>query len=237
MIDLNGKQIVLVGGSAIFAEELTAYFAAYGAHVHLLDVQTADPQTIRAAVAGLVPFDALIVAPEAVRPSPFLETSDSAWDEALGLNYERAVWLMQAAARSMIEHRRAGRIVLLSSVAAELPLAELSVLGTTLAALRATAQMAAVDLGPHGITVNLIELGWTELDAAALSSDPVDYAHLVTGTPTGRLIEADEIAGACAFLLSSAARSITGARLTLDGGYSLTRADGRTPLPPAISRL
>lgn len=237
MIDLNGKQIVLVGGGAALAEELTVYFAAYGAHVRPLDVPTADPEAIRAAVGALDPFDALIVAPEAVRPAPFLETSDADWDGAIGLNYERAVWIMQASAKSMIAHRRAGRIVLLSSVAAEMPLAELSALGTSLAALRATAQMAAVDLGPHGITVNLIELGWTELDAAALSSDPADHAHLVAGTPTGRLIEADEIAGACAFLLSSAARSITGARLTLDGGYSLTRADGRSPIPPAVSQV
>lgn len=237
MIDLNGKHIVIVGGGATLAEELATYFDAYGAHVHPLHVPAADPEAIRAAVAGLDPFDALIVAPEAVRPAPFLETSDADWDEAIGLNYERAVWIMQAAAKSMIAHRRAGRIVLLSSVAADLPLAELSALGTSLAALRATAQMVAVDLGPHGITVNLIELGWTELDAAALSNDPADHAHLVAGTPTGRLIEADEIAGACAFLLSSAARSITGARLTLDGGYTLTRAAGRTPLPPAVSQL
>ncbi len=237
MIDLNGKQIVLVGGGAALAEELTAYFAAYGARVHPLEVSTAEPAAIRAAVGALDSFDALIVAPQTVRPAPFLATTDAEWDAAIGLNYERTVWIMQAAAKSMIARRRGGRIVLLSSVAAEMPLAELSALGTSLAALRATAQMAAVDLGPHGITVNLSELGWTELDATALSSDPADHAHLIAGTPSGRLIEADEIAGACAFLLSRAARSITGARLTLDGGYSLTRADGRSPLPPAVSRL
>jgi NAD(P)-dependent dehydrogenase (short-subunit alcohol dehydrogenase family) len=180
--------------------------------------------------AALAAFDTLIVLPAAFVYKPFIDTSDDEWDAAINGNFERPLWLAQAFAKARINAGRGGSIIFVSSVAAVSPLVHTSALGTSLGALRALARMAAVDLAPHHITVNVIECGWTEGDATAPYLTPDAQAHITAGTPTGRLVSAVEIASLCTYLASPAARNITGAIMTLDGGYSLTRSAGQTPL-------
>ena len=181
-------------------------------------------------IAAFGTFDTAIILPEVLLIKPFMETTNDEWDAAISGNFERPLWLAQAFAQALIDAGRGGSIIFVSSVAAASPLVHTSALGTSLGALRALARMAAVDLAPHNITVNGIECGWTESDAAAAYLTPEVRAHIAAGTPTGRLVSAAEIASLCAYLASPAARSTTGALLTLDGGYSLTRSAGREPL-------
>jgi NAD(P)-dependent dehydrogenase (short-subunit alcohol dehydrogenase family) len=177
--------------------------------------------------AALAAFDTLIILPAVFVYKPFIDTTDAEWDAAISGNFERPLWAAQAFAQTLIETGHGGSIIFVSSVAAASPLVYTSALGTSLGALRALARMAAVDLAPHNITVNVIECGWTDSDAAAPYLTPDAQAHITQGTPTGRLVSAAEIASLCAYLASPAARSITGAIMTLDGGYSLTRSAGR----------
>jgi NAD(P)-dependent dehydrogenase (short-subunit alcohol dehydrogenase family) len=186
-----------------------------------------DSPTLRREIVALGTFDAAIILPQNLLIKPFMDTTDTEWDEAISGNFERPLWLAQAFAQTLIDQQRGGSIIFVSSVAAASPLVHTSALGTSLGALRALARMAAVDLAPHNITVNVIECGWTDSDAAAPYLTPDAQAHITQGTPTGRLVSAAEIASLCAYLASPAARSITGAIMTLDGGYSLTRSAGR----------
>ena len=104
-------------------------------------------------------------------------------------------------------------------------------LGTTLAMVHAIARMAAVDLGPHGITSNVIAPGWIDVDTYTGLAPDVQ-AHILTGTPSGRPTTVDEVAALMWFLASDAGRSITGAILPVDGGYTLTRSGGRGIFEP-----
>lgn len=190
------------------------------------------PDALRDTFAQLPRCGQLIVLPGRHLYKRFLDTSDADWDAVLMGNFERATWAAQAYARAQIAASAGGSIVFVSSVAAAMPFVDMSAFGTSLAALRALARMAAVDLAPHNITVNVIECGWSE-DVSAhdiyLKSEG-GRSYVKTGTPTGSLIRVDELATACAFLRT--ARSVTGSVLTLDGGYSLTRSAGESPLPP-----
>lgn len=184
------------------------------------------PTALAAQLEAAGPIDIAIIAPHSHLYKPFMEVTDAEWDAAISGNFEAALWLSQALARQWIKAGRGGRIIFLSSIAARLPLTHLSAPGTTLGALRALAKMAAVDLAPHGITVNVIELGWVDTPALPAKA----RSHILDGTPTGRLIDPAEVGALCVFLASDMASSITGETHTLDGGYSLTRSAGTAPL-------
>jgi NAD(P)-dependent dehydrogenase (short-subunit alcohol dehydrogenase family) len=84
---------------------------------------------------------------------------------------------------------------------------------------------AAVELAPHGIRVNVLSPGlcrteiWKDIAAAAPSEQEcIDYWN--ANIPAGKLIEPDEIAKCCVFLLSDDASCITGANLVADHGMT-----------------
>jgi NAD(P)-dependent dehydrogenase (short-subunit alcohol dehydrogenase family) len=247
MTDLTHKSVLLTGpmdaltigvGQALHGagasvmmghlptDEQAAIVAAgqIGARVMALTPDNPDSLVLQVESAGEI--DIAVIAPYSYLYKPFMQITDAEWDAAITGNFERALWLSQAVAREWVQAKRGGRIIFLSSIAARLPLTHMIAPGTTLGALRALAKMAAVDLAPHGITVNVIELGW--VDTPELSAEP--RAHILDGTPTGRLIDPAEVGELCVFLSSDLASSITGETHTLDGGYSLTRSPGLEPL-------
>lgn len=224
----NNQSFLLLAPPDRLTDDLAHALTDSGAHVVVPPaLPLDDPATLRREIAALGTFDAAIILPQSLLIKPFMDTTDAEWDASISGNFERPLWLAQAFAQTLIDQQRSGGIIFVSSVAAALSLVHTSALGTSLGALRALARMAAVDLAPHNITVNVIECGWTDSDAAAPYLTPDAQAYIAAGTPTGRLVSAAEIASLCAYLASPAARSITGAILTLDGGYSLTRSAGR----------
>jgi NAD(P)-dependent dehydrogenase (short-subunit alcohol dehydrogenase family) len=238
-----GKALREAGAAIVLghlpADAQAAAIAAEPIGARAIALTPAAPEALPAQLEAAGPIDIAVIAPHSHLYKPFIEVTDAEWDAAITGNFEQALWLAQALARQWIEgnpkedltaktqrHQRSKRIIFLSSIAARLPLTYMSAPGTTLGALRALAKMAAVDLAPHAITVNVIELGWVE--SAAFS--PAARAHLLEGTPTGHLIDPAEVGALCAFLASDLASSITGEAHTLDGGYSLTRSSGTEPL-------
>jgi 3-oxoacyl-[acyl-carrier protein] reductase len=88
---------------------------------------------------------------------------------------------------------------------------------TAKAALTALARCLAVEYGPKGIKVNVVSAGMTQTDMIALLPDKVKMLAKMQ-TPLRKLAEADDIADAIAFLLSPAARHITGETIRVCGG-------------------
>ena len=95
--------------------------------------------------------------------------------------------------------------------------------------LTTVGQVAAVELAPKGIRVNVVAVGPLEGEA------PERVAEAV---PTGRLVRAREVGDVCALLAAPEADAVNGAVIAVDGGYAVTKAAGaaRSPARTDVSR-
>lgn len=158
---------------------------------------------------------------------PFLDYTPEAFDRLSNVNLRGSYFTAQAAARTMIAHKCAGRILLMSSVTGVQAFMNLGAYGITKAGIRMMAKALALELGTHGITVNAISPGAT-LTERTLADDP-EYENNWAGvTPVQRAGYVEDIVAAALFLASDGARHITGQTLIVDGGWSL-----QSPLPAA----
>jgi NAD(P)-dependent dehydrogenase (short-subunit alcohol dehydrogenase family) len=188
-----------------------------------------DPDALHAQIESLGRLDILIFQAGWRLQAAFLDHSPADWDAALSTNFETPIYVAQAAARLMIAGGHGGRILFLSAVEGIMPFEGTAATGTSLTMLEAMAKMMAVDLAPHFITVNVLASGWVQGEYYDHLSAHTQQ-HITAGIPIGRPAQADDISTAITFLASDAAAYITGAVLPIDGGYTLTRSDGKTML-------
>jgi 3-oxoacyl-[acyl-carrier protein] reductase len=134
------------------------------------------------------------------------------FDRMLVINVRAAFVGIQAASEHM---KGGGRIILIGSITAvRTAFPGSSVYSMTKAALTGLVRGAAIDLAPRAITVNNVQPGPTATDMSA------PHAELAkTLIPLGRMADVSEIAGLVSYLASDEAGFITGASLTIDGGY------------------
>jgi 3-oxoacyl-[acyl-carrier protein] reductase len=146
---------------------------------------------------------------------PIDQFSLADFDRMVAVNVRGVFVAAQEAARHMGE---GGRIISIGSVNADrMPFAGGSVYAMTKAALAGLTRGLARDLGPRGITVNNVQPGPTDTDMNPAGGP---FAEFLKGMiALGRYGQADEIAGLVAYLASPEAGFITGASLTIDGGF------------------
>ncbi len=150
---------------------------------------------------------------------PFLETPHSEWDKVIAINLTGPFLCSQAAAKQMVAQGDGGRIVNISSVHEDLPMPTNSPYCAAKGGLRMLMRTIAVELAPHGITVNNIAPGAidTPMDAP-LKHDPQKMKTLLAEIPLGRMGTPQEVAEVCAFLASDSASYTTGSTYFVDGG-------------------
>ena len=248
--DLRGRRAVVTGVSAGIGSAIALAFAAAGAHVagiYKTDPEGAERVEAGAREHGvdclLVPGDtgdrsqvdelaALAVerfggidiwVNNAARlmVKPLLETSDDDWHGLLAANLHGYYYGCRAAARQMVAQGGGGRIVNVTSIVDVQPIAELSAYVTAKGGILGLTKTLAVELGPHGITVNALSPGATETPLNAVAYTPEvrrNYQHRI---PLGRIASPEEIADPIVFLASDASRYVTGVELLVDGGMVL----------------
>lgn len=143
----------------------------------------------------------------AIMAGSFLELAQASRPALLASSQGRIVYVS-----SFVAHRYVARALFPASAAAK-------------AAGEALMRALAAELAPSGVTVNAVVPGYTRKVGghAALKPDARPHAWEIaaSATPLGRIAEPDDVAALVAFLLSQAARHITGQAIAVDGGLSL----------------
>ncbi|HAY81179.1 MAG TPA: glucose dehydrogenase [Planctomycetaceae bacterium] len=149
----------------------------------------------------------------------FLDQDPEEFERVIQATLTAGFHISQLVARHMVDQGRGGKIVFISSVQAELPMAGNIGYGPAKAALNHMARSIAVELAQHRICVNAIEPGWIDTpgEHESFGSDLIQQEG--TKLPLGRLGTPADIGHAAAFLCSDEADYITGSILAVDGGF------------------
>jgi gluconate 5-dehydrogenase len=172
--------------------------------------------------AAVGPIGILVNNAGITRRAAFHEQSLADREAVLRTNIDSVFNAGQAVARRMVARRR-GRIINIASVQSELARPGVSAYAATKGAVKMLTKGMAVDLGPHGITVNAIGPGYfkTEL-TAPLVADAKFSEWVINHTPSRRWGDVEDLAPVAVFLASDAGRFVNGHILYVDGGMTAT---------------
>ena len=151
---------------------------------------------------------------------PIWEVQDESWETVLDTNLGGAMRCSRAAARHMKEQRR-GRIVNIASLLSVVGIPSRSSYASSKAGLLGLTRAMALDLAPHGVTVNALCPGVfkTEINRPLLN-DPEYLKEFLRQVPLGYLGDPAQLTGAVVVLASEASSYMTGSAVFVDGGWT-----------------
>jgi glucose 1-dehydrogenase len=153
------------------------------------------------------------------KKSAFWDTTEADYDTVMGVNLRGPFFLSQAFVRRLLDAKRPGRIINISSVHEDMVFPGFATYCCSKGGLRMLMRDLAVELGPLGITVNNVAPGAivTPINKSLLEHK-AELDALLANIPLGRLGSASDVAGLVAFLASDDAAYITGSTFIIDGG-------------------
>jgi glucose 1-dehydrogenase len=213
--------------------ELVAHLQATGIKADAIPADLADANAaermMQAAVERMGGLDALVSNAGIADPAPLAELTIASWDKVLDVN-TRATWVLAKAGYQALKASKGGIVTIasMSGVNAQVGMGAYSV---SKAALIMLTNLLAQEWARDGIRANAVSPGFVHTPlSAAVYADPEVKARREALVPLGQIAEPAEIADVVAFLLSPAARYITGQNIVVDGGMTtslLRRIPGR----------
>lgn len=245
MFRLDGKVIVVTGGSRGLGKATAETLAAQGATVvvnyvrgeaearavaegitgkggkaEVAGFDVGNSKAAEEAVAEIAKrhgrLDGLVANAGIAIDGLLLRIKDEDFDRIMSVNVKGAMACAKAAVKVMMR-AKTGRIVFLSSVVGEMGNAGQSAYAASKAALLGLSKTIAREYASRGITVNAVSPGFIDTDMTTAITGEMKEAMLKS-IPLGRTGRADEVAATIAFLCSDEASYITGQTLRVNGG-------------------
>jgi 3-oxoacyl-[acyl-carrier protein] reductase len=185
-------------------------------------VDGSDPAALRSFVKGVTKrfgrIDVLVNNAAIAMEGVLALAHEADVHKTIAVNLEGTIHLAQACSRVMLG-QRSGVIINVSSIVGMRGYAGLAVYSATKGAMDAFTRSMARELGPRGIRVNSVAPGYLETELSS-SLDHDQKQQIVRRTPLGRLGSLEDVSSAITFLVSPAAKFITGVTLVVDGGIT-----------------
>lgn len=219
----QGAKVVIVDVDKEKGQALASQLQQQGHEILFLASDVGNKVEVDAVIAQVLAkhgrLDVLVSNAGIFKAAPFLEVSESDFDEVLRVNLKGAFLVGQAAARVMKE-KGGGAIVHMSSVNAVMAIPEIASYNVSKGGLNQLTRAMALALADDGIRVNAVAPGTiaTELASKAVLTSDEARNKILGRTPMKRLGNPTEVAHVVAFLASDAASYITGEVITVDGG-------------------
>jgi NAD(P)-dependent dehydrogenase (short-subunit alcohol dehydrogenase family) len=260
-VDLKGRRAIVTGGGRGIGRAITLGLARSGADVAIIyrqgaeaaeavasearaagvraivvQADTSDGASVQAAVEKVVAefggVEILVNNAGVLSRVPFLEMAEAEWRRVVGTNLDGCFLVGQAVARQMVASGVRGAIVNVTSVNQTIVAPNLAHYVVSKAAALALTRQMAFELAPHGIRVNAVAPGLTETDINRNDlADPAFREMRLGRIPMHALADPEDHANAVLFLVSDAAKYVTGDCISPDGGATLI---GPNPLPRKV---
>ena len=197
---------------AIKSKELSA-------EAMVLDVSKVN--TIKKSIENKGPFDILVNSAGLGRHSPSMDTSVEDFDEVMNVNLRVAYFVTQAVAKGLIEDKRPGSLINISSQMGHVGGIDRAVYSASKHAVEGFTKAMAIEWGQYQIRVNTICPTFIRTPLTQSTFDnPERKRWIENKIKLGRVGEVEDIMGAVVFLASDASAMITGSALMVDGGWT-----------------
>jgi 2-keto-3-deoxy-L-fuconate dehydrogenase len=251
--EFEGLVALVTGGASGIGAAIAAALAAAGARVAVLDLNTdgvpesmlavrtdvSDDDSVRSAVAEvgerLGGIDIVINNAGVGAAGTIADHTDDEWRRVFEINVFGPVRVTRAALPWLVESA-AATVVNTGSVAATAGLPQRAIYSASKGAVAALTRAMAADHLADGIRVNCVHPGtadtpWVQRLLEASDDPAAERAALEARQPHGRLVNADEVAGAVLYLASPRSGSTTGTSIAVDGGMQDLRLRPRPATP------
>jgi NAD(P)-dependent dehydrogenase (short-subunit alcohol dehydrogenase family) len=243
---VDGLTAVVTGASRGIGEGCARLLAALGAHVVLVARNLRDLQIVvseieacggsaeywvldlkslpefKERVSSLPALDIFVNNAGINKPQSFFAVDTETFDELFNLNVRVSFFCAQIAAQRMVETRRAGSIVMISSQAGHVGLPDRSVYCSTKFAIEGMTKAIALEAAQFGIRVNTVAPTYVATPMTEpMFRDPKFSEFVQANIPMGRMATVEEVAAAVAYLAAPASRIVTGTSLLVDGGWTM----------------
>jgi NAD(P)-dependent dehydrogenase (short-subunit alcohol dehydrogenase family) len=216
-----GAHVTLAARTEAEVTEAANAIRARGQEADALAIDVRDVDAVRSAIAAREPFNILVNNAGTNKPAPFVDVKVEDFDFVFSLNVRAAYFVAQAVARRLIEAKRPGSIINISSQMGHVGGPTRTVYCATKHAMEGFTKAMAIELAPHNIRVNTIAPTFIETPMTrpffqnqAFREDTLKRIKL------GRLGQLEELTGAIVFLACDASSLMTGSALMLDGGWT-----------------
>jgi NAD(P)-dependent dehydrogenase (short-subunit alcohol dehydrogenase family) len=159
-------------------------------------------------------------------PTDPLEVDEEFFDQIISVNLKAAFFCAQSAARAMIQGKIAGRIINISSIQGQQSVPRHAPYSITKGGINAMTRQLAVDLGPHGITVNAIAPGFVEVARTVAHFEDYEREKVAQQIPIRRVGMPSDVAALACFLAAEESGYLTGQVIPCDGGQTARMSFG-----------